>query len=118
MELLNQLVLSVNNVIWTYILIAALIVLGIYFTVKTNFVQFRYLKEMFRLLGEGASKGNKKEGQVSSFQAFCISTASRVGTGNIAGVAMAIVLGRAWSCILDVAYSFNRICIRLLWKVH
>ncbi len=93
MELLNQLVLSVNNVIWTYILIAALIVLGIYFTVKTNFVQFRYLKEMFRLLGEGASKENKKEGQVSSFQAFCISTASRVGTGNIAGVAMAIVLG-------------------------
>jgi len=93
MELLNQFILSVSNVIWTYILIAALIVLGIYFTVKTNFVQFRYLKEMFRLLGEGASKENKKEGQVSSFQAFCISTASRVGTGNIAGVAIAIVVG-------------------------
>ncbi|WP_042275103.1 alanine/glycine:cation symporter family protein [[Clostridium] dakarense] len=93
MEVLNKLVLSANNFIWTYILISALIVLGLYFTVKTNFVQFRYFKEMFRLLGEGSSKEAKKEGKVSSFQAFCISTASRVGTGNIAGIALAVVAG-------------------------
>lgn len=55
-------------------------------------MQFRYLKEMFRLLGDGFS--NKKEkGSISSFQAFCISTASRVGTGNLAGIAIAISVG-------------------------
>ncbi len=93
MELLNELVLRINDFIWTYILIAMLIVLGIYFTAKTNFVQFRYFKEMFRLLGDGSSKDAKKEGKISSFQAFCISTASRVGTGNIAGIALAVVAG-------------------------
>lgn len=93
MEALNKLVLSANDFIWTYIIIAALIVIGLYFTVKTNFVQFRYFKEMFILLGEGTSKESKKEGKVSSFQAFCISTASRVGTGNIAGIALAVVAG-------------------------
>lgn len=93
MENLNSLIVSINDFIWTYILIAMLIILGIYFSVKTKFVQFRYFKEMFKLLGEGASKEGKKEGQVSPFQAFCISTASRVGTGNIAGIAMAVVIG-------------------------
>lgn len=93
MEILNNLVISINDFIWTYILIAMLITLGVYFTVKTKFVQFRYFKEMFRLLGDGTSRDAKKEGKVSSFQAFCISTASRVGTGNIAGIALAVVAG-------------------------
>ena len=91
MEFFNNLVGSINNFIWTYILIVMLIVLGLYFTFRTNFVQFRYFKEMFRLLGDSSS--DKKEVTVSSFQAFCISTASRVGTGNIAGIAMAVVAG-------------------------
>lgn len=64
--------------------------MGVYFTIKTNFVQFRYFKEMFKLMADG---GSKEEGQVSSFQAFCISTASRVGTGNLAGIAIAISVG-------------------------
>ncbi|WP_297131101.1 alanine/glycine:cation symporter family protein [Terrisporobacter sp.] len=92
MEFLNEMILKVNDFIWSYILIAMLVSLGLYFTFKTKFVQFRYFKEMFRLLGDGAS-GEKKEGSISSFQAFCISTASRVGTGNIAGIAMAVVAG-------------------------
>ena len=92
MEFLNEIVLKVNNFLWTYILIAMLIVLGLYFTYKTKFVQLRYFTEMFKLLGDG-TKGEKKEGSISSFQAFCISTASRVGTGNIAGIAMAVVAG-------------------------
>ncbi len=92
--ILTELLSNFNNFIWTYILIALLLVIGIYFFIKTNFVQFRYVKEMFRLLGDnGNKKSSKKEGSVSSFQAFCISTASRVGTGNIAGVAIAIALG-------------------------
>ncbi|WP_294403942.1 sodium:alanine symporter family protein [uncultured Clostridium sp.] len=81
-----------SNFLYTYILIALLIVLGLFFTYKTKFVQFRYIKEMFRLLGDGASAG-KEDGHVSSFQAFCISTASRVGTGNLAGIAIAISVG-------------------------
>ena len=81
-----------SNFLYTYILIAMLIVLGLFFTYKTKFVQFRYFKEMFRLLGDGAANGNE-DGHVSSFQAFCISTASRVGTGNLAGIAIAISVG-------------------------
>lgn len=91
MSILNDIVLSLNDFLWSYVLIALLLVLGVYFTLKSNFVQFRYFKEMIKLLG--ASSTNKKKGQISSFQAFCISTASRVGTGNIAGIAIAITLG-------------------------
>lgn len=91
MGLLNNIILQINDFLWTYILIALLLILGIYFSFKTKFVQFRYIKEMFRLLGDGIS--SKKDGSVSSFQAFCISTASRVGTGNLAGIAIAISIG-------------------------
>ena len=92
MELLNDLILVFNDLLWTYILIAMLISIGLYFTFKTNFVQFRNIKEMFRLLGDGAKSKNDKN-TISSFQAFCISTASRVGTGNLAGIATAIAIG-------------------------
>lgn len=93
MEILNNLVVSFNDFLWGYILIILLICAGLLFSFKTKFVQFRYIKEMFRLLGDGIGKSNKEKGGVSSFQAFCISTASRVGTGNIAGVAIAVAVG-------------------------
>ena len=93
MELLNGLVETINEYLWGYILIVMLISIGIYFTFKTKFVQFRLFREMFRLLGDVIDSGKKQEGKISSFQAFCISTASRVGTGNIAGIAIAIVTG-------------------------
>lgn len=92
MKLLNDLILTFNDVLWTYILIALLIIIGLYFTFKTKFVQFTNIKEMFRLLGDGAKSKDSKD-TISSFQAFCISTASRVGTGNLAGVATAIAMG-------------------------
>lgn len=82
-----------NDLLWSKILIALLVVVGLYFTLKTKFLQFRLIGEMVRLLGEGAKGSAKKPGSISSFQAFCISTASRVGTGNLAGVAMAISVG-------------------------
>ena len=91
-EKLNLIINSVNDFLWTYVLIAPLILLGLYFTYKTGFVQFKFIKEMFRLLSDGASS-KKEKGSVSSFQAFCISTASRVGTGNLAGIAIAISIG-------------------------
>ena len=90
MNIIENIIGSMNTLLWSYVLIVMLIGLGLYFTVRTKFVQFRLIGEMIRLLGEGA-RANKKG--VSSFQAFCISTASRVGTGNLAGVAIAITTG-------------------------
>ena len=92
MEDLNNWIIATNDFIWTYILIALLICIGVYFTFKSKFVQFRNIREMFRLLGDGIISENPKN-SVSSFQAFCIATASRVGTGNLAGVATALALG-------------------------
>ncbi|MFJ7747929.1 alanine/glycine:cation symporter family protein [Peribacillus sp. NPDC097295] len=90
MEILEKFITETNDLLWSSILIILLVGMGIYFSVRTKFVQFRMAKEMIRLLGEGATADKKG---VSSFQAFCISTASRVGTGNLAGVAIAITTG-------------------------
>lgn len=92
MEALDAVINQINTILWSYVLIVLLIGLGLYFTFRTGFIQLRYLGEMFRVLTEGV--GVKTSGkEISSFQAFCVSTASRVGVGNIAGVAIAIVLG-------------------------
>ena len=92
MDLLNAFVSEVNNVLWSYLIIFMLVACGLWFTFSTKFVQLRMLPEMIRLLTEGV--GHRPEGDaISSFQAFCVSTASRVGVGNIAGVAIAIVTG-------------------------
>lgn len=93
-SMINNKIVFINNYLWSYVLIIMLVATGIYFSFKTDFVQFRYFKEMFRLLGDGFSdKEVKKSGNISSFQAFCISTSSRVGTGNIAGIALAVAIG-------------------------
>ncbi|MBR3532046.1 MAG: alanine:cation symporter family protein [Bacteroidaceae bacterium] len=78
--------------LWTYILIGVLIVCGLWFTWKCRFVQFRMVPEMFRLLLEAPNKGRHGK-KISSFQAFAVSVATRVGTGNLAGVATAISIG-------------------------
>ncbi len=78
-----------NDVLWTYILIALLIGLGLYFTIRTRFVQFRYFGDAVRFLGAGTASGSG----ISSFGAFAVGTAARVGTGNLAGVALAIAVG-------------------------
>ncbi|ASA95912.1 MULTISPECIES: alanine/glycine:cation symporter family protein [Anoxybacillus] len=89
MQLLQTIVSFLNNILWSYVLIALLIIVGLYFTFRTKFVQFRYFGEMFRVITEGP----EKTGAISSLQAFFMSTASRVGTGNLAGVALAISVG-------------------------
>lgn len=91
-NILENVVSIGNNLLWSYVLIVLLIVLGIYFTFRTNFVQFKMIGEMIRLIGDSVGGAQQKKG-ISSFQAFCISTASRVGTGNLAGVAIAIAVG-------------------------
>lgn len=78
-----------NDALYSYILIILLVLGGIYFTFRTKFVQFRLLKEQFRSVLE---KPKNKKG-VSSFQALMVSTASRVGTGNIIGVSVALCCG-------------------------
>lgn len=90
MNALGNVVGILNTYLWSYILIALLLVAGGYFTLKTGFIQIRMIGEMFKVLSGGTKK---KKGGVSSFQAFCISIASSVGTGNLAGVAMAIAIG-------------------------
>ena len=93
METITQWITSINDVLWTYILIIMLLGCAVWFTIKTRFVQFRMFKEMVRLLGDSTSKAEGKEHHISSFQAFAVSLASRVGTGNLAGVATAITIG-------------------------
>ncbi len=78
----------ISNAMYSYILIIILVLGGLWFTVRTKFVQFRLFKEQIRAVTEKAEKG-----KVSSFQALMISTASRVGTGNIVGVSTALCLG-------------------------
>ncbi|WP_010097665.1 alanine/glycine:cation symporter family protein [Ornithinibacillus scapharcae] len=93
MEFLEKLVGEANDVLWSYILIIVLIGLGLYFTIRTKFVQFRDFPEMLRVIfDKRAIDASGKKG-TSSFQAFAISAASRVGTGNLAGVASAIAIG-------------------------
>ena len=79
-----------NNLIWGNVLIYLLPALGIFFTVSSRFVQFRYFFKMFNILRHTE---HDKEGHISSFQALMLSVAGRVGGGNIAGVAVAITLG-------------------------
>ena len=97
---MKEWVILLSDAIWTYVLIGVLVSCGIWFTWKTRGVQFRMIGEMFRLLTDSATSGtdgltdkNKGHKHISSFQAFAVSVATRVGTGNLAGVATAIAIG-------------------------
>ena len=85
----EQLIGPVSDVLYSYILVYLLVAAGIYFTIRTRFIQIRYFK---RMLGQLTHSRTHGEG-ISSFQAFCVGLASRVGTGNIAGVAIALTVG-------------------------
>lgn len=88
---MNNLIGFVNDLLWGSVLIYLLLGVGIFFTVKTRFVQFRRFGLAFKtMLG---SREKTCDSQVSAFQAFCTSLAARIGTGNMAGVAVAIYLG-------------------------
>ena len=85
----EQFINTINDALYSYVLIIILVLGGLYFTFRTKFVQFRLLKEQFHAVMEKPKDGNG----VSSFQALMVSTASRVGTGNIIGVSTALCLG-------------------------
>ncbi|MFP7334772.1 alanine/glycine:cation symporter family protein [Shouchella clausii] len=88
MEVVQQIVDSMNG-ITSYFLVFSLVAVGLYLTFRSNFVQIRMFPEMFRAVTEK----KERKGEVSAFQAFCISAASRVGAANISGVAIAITTG-------------------------
>ena len=89
LEMLGAIIAPINSLLYYPILIILLLGIGIYFTVRSGFLQVRLLGEAFRVTGEKPMK----EGDVSAFQTLMVTTASRVGTGNIVGVASAICLG-------------------------
>lgn len=117
--MLSHLVSTVNNLLYTYLLVILLVGAGVYFTLRTRFVQFRLLGESLRVVGE-----KRTDGGVSSFQALMVSTASRVGTGNIAGVSAALCLGGVGSvfwmwmiALLGGASAFVESTLAQIYKV-
>ena len=114
---------ELSGFLYTYILLLLLVVVGVYFTIRTKAVQLRYLKDMFSQLTE--KKHVEGERSISSFQALMVSTASRVGTGNIAGVATAIATGGPgavfWMglmAIIGAASAFVESTLAQIWKVR
>ena len=134
---------QINDFIWSYLLIALLIVCGLWFTWKTRLIQFRMIGEMFRLLFDSgsakkdvekhddsrkfsenvSSEPKSKKKHITSFQAFAVSLATRVGTGNMAGVATAIAIGGPGACfwmwviaLMGAATAFVESTLAQLYK--
>lgn len=111
-----------NTIFWGYVLIYGLLAVGIYFTIRLGLIQFRHFGEMLRCVrGSGATD---RDG-ISPFQALAVSLASRVGTGNIAGVAVALTLGGPgaifWMWIValvGMATAYAESTLAQLYKVH
>jgi AGCS family alanine or glycine:cation symporter len=111
-----------SNFLYTYVLIYLLVGAGIYFTIKTKGVQVRYFGRMIKQIFKSRADS---EGGISSFQAFAVGLASRVGTGNIAGVAIALTLGGPGSIFwmwvvaaLGMATAFIEATLAQLFKVR
>ena len=86
---MDNIISSISNLVWSEVLIYLCLCTGLYFSIRTGFLQVTYLKDMIRLL---FAKKKSDEG-ISSFQAFALAISGRVGTGNIIGVATAIFYG-------------------------
>lgn len=119
--MIYNLVSQINGVLWGAILVYALIAVGVWFTVRLGFLQLRHFRHMFSLLKH--SRHADKAG-ISSFQALCMSLSARVGTGNLAGVAIAISLGGPgaifwmWMiALLGMATGFAESVLAQVYKV-
>lgn len=122
--MINYIVSLINNILWGegQILIYILIFAGFWFSFKLSFIQFLHFKYMFAVM-KGSNKANKSG--ISSFQALCTGLSARVGTGNLAGVAMAISLGGSgavfWMWViamLGMATGFAESVLGQLYKVR
>ena len=113
--MLQQIIDTTNDLLWGYVMIAALLACALYFTLRSRFVQFRMIGEMCRLLvkpdPDNESDTQHKPKRIAPFEAFVISLASRIGTGNLAGVATAIAVGGAgavfWMWIIALLGAAN-----------
>ena len=128
---LQNAVNAVSGVLTDYVLVTVLLIVAVVFTVRTRGMQFRMAGEMLHLLVRSGKRDNDRRqndapahGNISSFQAFALSIASRVGTGNLAGVASAIALGGPgavfWMwviAILGAASAFVESTLAQLFKV-
>ncbi|MEP2651640.1 MAG: alanine/glycine:cation symporter family protein, partial [Paraglaciecola sp.] len=121
--MINEIVAFINNILWGngQILIYMLLAAGVWFSVKLGFIQIRHFGHMFSVM-KGSNKSDKAG--ISSFQALCTSLSARVGTGNLAGVAVAISLGGSgaifWMwviAILGMATGFAESVLGQLYKV-
>ncbi|MGK7379244.1 alanine/glycine:cation symporter family protein [Planococcus sp. 1R117A] len=108
-----------NGIVWSSALVYLFLIVGLFYTIATRFLQVRLLKDMVKLV----FKGDKSKAGVSSFQAFSMSLGSRVGTGNIAGVATAIAFGGPgavfWMWVMAIlggATSFIEITLTQVYK--
>ena len=113
---------TLNNLFWGYILIYGLLAVGVYFTIRLAFIQIRHFPEFIRTIMRAPQNDR---GGISPFQALCTSLASRVGTGNMAGVAVALVLGGPgaifwmWMvAIIGMATAYAESTLAQLYKVR
>ena len=121
-DIATQVVDLLNGLIWGKVLIWLLVGSGVYFSVRLGFVQFRRFTHVFTVL---RGSRNSDDAGISSFQALCTSLAARVGTGNIAGVAVAITLGGPgaifWMWVIalvGMATGFVEATLAQLFKVR
>lgn len=122
MGIIETIIGWMNTVFWGYVLIYGLLAVGVYFTVRLGFIQFIHFREMWRCVaGSGASDRNG----ISPFQALTVSLASRVGTGNIAGVAVALTLGGPgaifWMwlvALVGMATAYSESALAQLYKIR
>jgi AGCS family alanine or glycine:cation symporter len=119
MDAIHKIIIQINGWLWGYLLIYVLIAIGIYFTVRFGFLQFRGIKRAAKVTFAKAGPG-----EISSFQAFATGLASRVGTGNIAGVATAISVGGPgavfwmWiTALLGMSSAFVEATLAQIFKV-
>jgi len=110
-----------NLILWEYVLVYGLLAVGLYFTIRLRLIQFLHFGEMFRVLKSGSSED---AAGISPFQALTVSLASRVGTGNIAGVAVALYLGGPgaifwmWMvALVGMATAYSESALAQLYKV-
>ena len=111
-----------NTVFWGYVLIYGLLAVGLFFTFRLGFLQFRHFPEFIRSVMRSPEQDS---GGITPFQALCTSLASRVGTGNLAGVAVAIALGGPgaifwmWMvALVGMATAFAESTLAQLYKVR
>jgi len=120
--LLRPVVDLVNGVLWNYVLVYGLLAVGVFFTIRLRFLQVRRFPHMLRVIGRG-TEGDASG--ISPFQALCTSLASRVGTGNLAGVAIALGVGGPgalfwmWcTAVVGMATAYAESALAQLYKVR